>query len=120
MRNIIIEDKEFSSKSISPLQSLFICRKIAPMFIKMATEECPAIDALASLSQEDMEYIIGKVLPLISIKLDTGWDTIWNTESNCIKYEFIHSGIILELVIQIAIEELPNYFTGLGRIEERV
>ena len=119
---------------LDAFKQFHVSRKIAPIiptlipvFVRLSqdkklTEDLgafsellgPFAEGLASMSDEDSEYIIAMCLAVVSRKAggDT-WAGVWNKSANSCMFDDMDLGVMIQIVIKVIQDSLGPFIQGL-------
>lgn len=73
----------------------------------------PFAAAVASMSDESAEYVMGTCLSVISRQQGTTWSPVWNDRQKVCMFDDIDSGVMLQLAAHVVRESLGPFLAGL-------
>lgn len=80
---------------------------------EMASSLQPFIDGLASMKDEDVEYIMSSCLAVVQRKQDGGWANVWSASAGRAMFDDLDLGVLLELVARVISDNLGPFILGL-------
>ncbi|WP_175788110.1 phage tail assembly chaperone [Burkholderia cenocepacia] len=73
----------------------------------------PFADALASLKDEDAEYVFGTCLSVVERQHQNGWAKVWSAAHKTSLFDDMDMGSMLPLVVRVVVENLGPFINGL-------
>ncbi|WP_069705195.1 phage tail assembly chaperone [Burkholderia seminalis] len=73
----------------------------------------PFADALASLKDEDAEYVFGTCLSVVERQHQNGWAKVWSAAHKTSMFDDMDMGSMLPLVVRVVVENLGPFISGL-------
>ncbi|SEU36177.1 hypothetical protein SAMN03159335_05389 [Burkholderia cepacia] len=73
----------------------------------------PFADALASLKDEDAEYVFGTCLSVVERWQGAGWAKVWNIAHKTSMFDDIGIDVMLPLVVRVVVANLGPFIAGL-------
>jgi hypothetical protein len=96
--------KANGSKDAKPLSSDLVA---------MASLFEPFAEAVATMSDETAEYVMGTCLSVVSRQQGTTWSPVWNDRQKVCMFDDIDSGVMLQLAAYVVRESLGPFLAGL-------
>lgn len=109
------------SRKISPLIPLLV-----PVFVKVASEGnltknlagyaellTPFAEALASMSDENAEYLLATCLSVVQRKQGDTWAPIWSATGKCCMFDDMDMSALLPLVVRVIQDSLGGFIRGM-------
>ena len=100
--------------------------KLIPVFVKLFKDGAltkdlnglaeilpPLADGIATMSDEDSEYVIGNCLSVVQRSHVNGWTAVWDSQNKACMFDDIDLGVILQLVMRVIQSSLGSFISGL-------
>ncbi|WP_425327620.1 phage tail assembly chaperone [Pseudomonas nitroreducens] len=139
MSEFTVVGQTYRTTKIDAMRQFHLSRKIAPVipalipvFAKLAESQKaegtkplssdlaamaslfePFAEAVATMSDETAEYVMGTCLSVISRQQGTTWAPIWNDRQKVCMFDDIDSGVMLQLAAHVVRESLGPFLAGL-------
>ncbi|MGI1019153.1 phage tail assembly chaperone [Pseudomonas aeruginosa] len=139
MAEFSVNGQSYRTTKIDAMRQFHLSRKIAPVipalipvFAKLAESQKaegakplssdlasmaslfePFAEAVASMSDESAEYVMGTCLSVISRQQGTTWAPIWDDRQKVCMFDDIDSGVMLQLAAHVVRESLGPFLAGL-------
>ncbi|MBN3822353.1 hypothetical protein G3O00_01815 [Burkholderia sp. Ac-20384] len=88
-------------------------RELLSMVDAIAPVLQPFADALASLKDEDAEYVFGTCLSVVERWQGPGWAKVWNAAHKTSMFDDIGIDVMLPLVVRVVVANLGPFISGL-------
>ncbi|WP_321789251.1 phage tail assembly chaperone [Burkholderia pyrrocinia] len=98
---------------VSPAPEADRSRELLTLVDAIAPVLQPFADALASLKDEDAEYVFGTCLSVVERWQGPGWAKIWNTAHKTSMFDDIGIDVMLPLVVRVVVTNLGPFISGL-------
>lgn len=139
MAEFTVAGQNYRTAKIDAMRQFHLSRKIAPVipalipvFAKLAESQKaegakplssdlaamaslfePFAEAVATMSDESAEYVMGTCLSVISRQQGTTWSPVWNDRQKVCMFDDIDSGVMLQLAAHVVRESLGPFLAGL-------
>ncbi|HDR9877459.1 phage tail assembly chaperone [Burkholderia cenocepacia] len=97
----------------APVPTADRSRELLSMVDAIAPVLQPFADALASLKDEDAEYVFGTCLSVVERWQGAGWAKVWNTAHKTSMFDDIGIDVMLPLVVRVVVANLGPFISGL-------
>ncbi|QIE87977.1 hypothetical protein G5B91_17535 [Pseudomonas nitroreducens] len=139
MSEFNVNGQTYRTAKIDAMRQFHLSRKIAPVipalipvFAKLAESQKtdgakpfssdlaamaslfePFAEAVATMSDETAEYVMGTCLSVVSRQQGATWAPIWNDRQKVCMFDDIDSGVMLQLAAHVVRESLGPFLAGL-------
>ncbi|MER0991619.1 phage tail assembly chaperone [Pseudomonas aeruginosa] len=139
MAEFSVNGQTYRTAKIDAMRQFHLSRKIAPVipalipvFARLAESQKseaakplstdlasmaplfePFAEAVATMSDETAEYVMGTCLSVISRQQGNTWAPIWNDRQKVCMFDDIDSGVMLQLAAHVVRESLGPFLAGL-------
>ena len=121
-----IQGNTYTCMKLDAFSQLTLSRKGAPLFLGVYQPDedvqslravySNTLDVIASLPEDDFNALIKATMPYVRIKQDQNWAAIYNKSTNTFQFDFISAGVLVELLLSIMMEYLPDFFKSLDAV----
>ena len=73
----------------------------------------PVAAVLASMPDQDAEYVYSACLSVVSRKHGDTWSPVWNRQHSTCMYDDIDLGVMTQLVARVTLDSLGGFISGL-------
>jgi hypothetical protein len=82
-----------------------------------AFDVLPLAEAIAKMSDEDCNYVLGTCLNVVSRQIDggRGWAKVWSEAAKKPMYDDIDMGAMIAIVVRVLQDALAPFFAALPR-----
>ncbi|WP_186211637.1 phage tail assembly chaperone [Burkholderia gladioli] len=88
-------------------------RDVVSMVESIAPVLQPFADALATLKDEDADYVFGACLSVVERKHMNGWAKVWSVQHRTALFDDLAIEVMLPLVVRVIVTNLGNFIGGL-------
>ncbi|MDF3936660.1 phage tail assembly chaperone [Pseudomonas citronellolis] len=139
MAEFNVAGQTYRTAKIDAMRQFHLSRKIAPVipalipvFAKLAESQKaagvkplsgdlagmaamfePFAEAIAAMSDESAEYVMGTCLSVVQRQQGTTWAPVWNERQKVLMFDDIDSGVMLQLAAFVVRESLGPFLAGL-------
>ena len=109
------------SRKIAP-----IIPTLVPVFVRLSKDKKltddlgafsellgPFAEGIASMSNDDSEYIIATCLAVVSRESNGNWAAVWNKGANSCMFDDMDLGVMMQIVIKVVQDSLGPFIQGL-------
>jgi ubiquinone biosynthesis protein UbiJ len=123
MAEVEINGTQYRVGRLTAFKKLHVARKLAPLLgglaaitasggaTDIATFAQPIAQALANMSDDEVEGIIGTCMAVTERRLanDMGWAPVWNKSANRMQYEDMDLPELMQLTMAVLEENLGSF-----------
>lgn len=125
---------DYSIGRLDAFRQLHVSRRIAPLIpslvpafsalseggadaltdtAKFATALAPFAEAMAGMSDEAAEYVVGTCLSVVKRRQGSAWAPVWNAQGKTLMFDDIDLSTMLPLVVRVIRDNLGPFISGL-------
>lgn len=139
MAEFTVNGQNYRTAKIDAMRQFHLSRKIAPIipalipvFTKLSESKKdkaakplsndiagmahlfePFAEAIAEMSDEAAEYVMGTCLSVVQRQQGTTWTNVWNKQQNVCMFDDIDAGVMVQLAAYVVRESLGPFLAGL-------
>ena len=114
---------QYTYSKLDTITQIHVCRRLLPFYNQLSQidlsdiiQKSLPLQLLASIPQEDLDYVIHAVLPFVQRKEGASWQRIYNGGARRFTFEDISGGGAIDLVFSVVMEYLPGFFQGVAPV----
>lgn len=118
-----IGENTYRAGRMNAMKQFHVARRIAPVIGSLValTRGAPTMDeilqpiaeAIARLSDQDCEYVLGACLATCQRQSGQGWAVIWNDRIGKLIFDDIDLPVMIEIATRVLQDNLAPFFAGL-------
>lgn len=121
-KEFIVGSHTYRAGKLDAMTQFHVSRRILPVFVGLAKGEGSMMDqfrgaaeALASLNDDDANYVISRCLSVVQRKLngDSGWASVWSQSANRLMMDDIDMVQMLQMAGEVLGHNLGNFIQSL-------
>ncbi len=131
---ITVNGSQYSIGKMDAMKQFHVSRRIGPMLPSLAAAYAqmlgsekplvesipmmlgnlkPALEALASMPDDEVEYVMSACLSVVQRQQPTGWAAVWSQQGKIPMFSDIELPALLELVANVIADNLGPFMAGL-------
>ena len=121
-----VGERTYRSGKLDAFGQLHVARKLAPLLTKVAPSAptndadatmmqllAPISEALAAMSEEDVNYVLHRCLSVVSrLQGQDVWAPVWNDRGKKLMFDDIDLAEMLNISMQVLGDNLGNFMRG--------
>jgi len=118
MAEITINGNLYRTGKLSVMDQFFVTKRLLPVLSGAGSLQ-GVVAALATVSDEDCTFVIGKCLSLCLREQHGSWTSIWNARINQLQFDDIDMGQMINLTTTTLQENLGPFMPALPSISNQ-
>lgn len=120
MNEFVIEGETYRAGKIPAMTQFHIARRLAPVLSRLpglpgaeggvSATALPALaEAIAGLSDDDCEYVIGNCMGVVQRQSKGVWTPAWNATAKRAMYDDITMPVMLQIAMRVLMDALGGF-----------